>query len=44
MGFFRDFIPPEDPDTDKGGFQVKGQQSFDGQRGAKNVAHKAGIF
>ncbi|VTR69980.1 conserved hypothetical protein [Desulfosarcina cetonica] len=39
MGLFGDLVPAEDPDTDEGRFQEKGQRGLDGQQGPEDVAH-----
>ena len=40
---FADFAPAEEHEGDEGRFHEEGQDAFDGQRGAENVADKPGI-
>ena len=40
---FADFTPAEEHEGDESRFHEEGQDAFDGQRGAENVAHKPGI-
>ena len=39
MGLFRQTVPAKKEEPDKGGFEEKGHQTFDGERRAKDVAH-----
>ena len=36
-------VPAEDPQAQKGRLQEEGRQTLHGQRGAKDVAHEAGV-
>ena len=43
MKFLADFIPSEKHDGDKRGFEEKSHDTFDGKRGAENIAHEPGV-
>ena len=43
MGFLVYFFPSEEHHSKEGGFHEEGQDAFDGQRCAEDVAHEPGI-